>query len=163
MVLLKNILVAIDFSEPSAVALNYGREFARSYGATIHLLHVVQNMMVSYSPEIGVGWPAVQENFEKDARASLGALITADDRQTLAIVPVVASAPNIADGVVDYARHHDIDLIVVGTHGRGIVTKFLMGSVAERVVRTAPCPVLAVREHERDFLAPDALVRKTKA
>ena len=54
-------------------------------------------------------------------------------------------------------RANPIDLIVTGTHGRGAVKHFLMGSVAERVVRTAPCPVLTVHAHERDFIVPDAI------
>jgi len=57
----------------------------------------------------------------------------------------------------------DIDLIIVGTHGRGAVAHFLMGSVAERIVRTAPCPVLTVRQPGADFVVPDALSTVTKA
>lgn len=161
MVVLKNLLVASDFSPPSAVALDYGREFARSYTARLHVLHIVQNVMVQYSPDAGMTSPLLQENLEDDARRQLGALVTQDDQQTLTIVAVVESSANVADGIVDYARRHAIDLIIVGTHGRGAVKQFLMGSAAERVVRTAPCPVLTVRERERDFLAPDALATST--
>ena len=60
--------------------------------------------------------------------------------------------------IVDYARKNGIDLIVMGTHGRGAIAHFFMGSVAERVVRMAPCPVLTVRNSEREFVLPDALV-----
>ena len=161
MVVLKNLLVASDFSPPSAVALDYGREFARSYTARLHVLHIVQNVMVQYSPDAGMTSPLLQENLEDDARRQLGALVTQDDQQTLTIVAVVESSANVADGIVDYARRHAIDLIIVGTHGRGAVKQVLMGSAAERVVRTAPCPVLTVRERERDFLAPDALATST--
>ena len=63
-----------------------------------------------------------------------------------------------ATEIVNYARRNGIDLIVMGTHGRGAIAHLLMGSVAERVVRTAPCPVLTVRNPERDFVRPDALV-----
>jgi nucleotide-binding universal stress UspA family protein len=59
--------------------------------------------------------------------------------------------------IVDYARNYDVDIIVMGTHGRGALAHLVMGSVAERVVRWAPCPVLTVREHEHDFVGPDAL------
>lgn len=163
MVVLKQLLVATDFSAPSAVALDYGREFARSYGGTLHVLHVVLNVMVHYSPEVGMTSPLLQEDLEKDANRQLDALITQDDRRTLKVVPVVESSPNVAEGIVDYARRHAIDLIIVGSHGRSALKQFLMGSAAERVVRTAPCPVLAVRERERDFLAPDALTVATRA
>jgi universal stress protein A len=59
--------------------------------------------------------------------------------------------------IVQYAKDHDVNLVIVGTHGRGPVSHFLVGSVAERVVRTAPCPVLTVRSREREFVLPDAL------
>ncbi len=162
MVVLKNILVATDFSEPSAVALAYGRDFARSYNAALHVLHVVEDVMMRYSPEIGFATPNLQKDLDAAARRDLDAIITADDRQTLTLVPVVQSSVSVAGGITDYAKANAIDLIIVGTHGRGAMKQFLMGSAAERVVRTAPCPVLAVRARERDFIAPDALVAVTK-
>ena len=58
----------------------------------------------------------------------------------------------MAHAITEYAKTNAIDLIIVGTHGRGAVSRFLMGSVAERVVRSAPCPVLTVHAHERDFV-----------
>jgi nucleotide-binding universal stress UspA family protein len=158
MVVLKNILVATDFSEPSTVAMAYGRDLARAYGATLHVLHVVEDMKLRFGPEVGFVSADLQTDFETMARRDLDAVITADDKNTLTIVPVVETHVNVAHGVTNYAAANAIDLIIVGTHGRGAIKQFLMGSVAERVVRTAPCPVLAVREHEREFIAPDALL-----
>jgi nucleotide-binding universal stress UspA family protein len=149
MVALKNILVATDFSEPSGVAMAYGRDLARSYNARLHVLHVVEDMMVRYASEVGFAVPQLQSEVEEAARRDLNAQITDDDRQSFTVIPTVESAANIADAIVKYAKANEIDLIVTGTHGRGMVKHFLMGSVAERVVRTAPCPVLTVRAHER--------------
>ena len=59
--------------------------------------------------------------------------------------------------IADYAEESDVDLIVMGTHGRGLLAHVFMGSVAERVVRIAPCPVLTVRNPEHEFVFPDAL------
>lgn len=160
---LKNILVATDFSEPSGVAMAYGRDLARTYNARLHVLHAVENIMIRYSSEVGFAVPDFQGDLETAARRDLDALITDDDRRVLDVVTVVETATNLADAVVDYAKANAIDLIVCGTHGRGAVQHFLMGSVAERVVRTAPCPVLTVRAHERDFIAPDAMVSVAKA
>ena len=157
MIVLKNILVATDFSEPSAKALAYGRDLARSYNATLHLLHVTEDIMLRYAPEIGFALPEMQRDLDRAARLELEKLITDDDTRTLRVVPALETASNAAASIVAYARTHEVDLIVVGTHGRGVVKHLLMGSVAERVVRTAPCPVLAVRAHEREFIAPDAL------
>jgi nucleotide-binding universal stress UspA family protein len=162
MVVLKNILVATDFSEPSVVAMAYGRDLARSYNATLHVLHVVEDVMMRYSPEVGFAIPDLQKDLEKAANRDLAATITDDDRQTLKVVPVVQTSFNVSGGIVEYAVAHAIDLIIVGTHGRGAVKQFLLGSSAERIVRTAPCPVLAVRTRERDFITPDALVAVAK-
>jgi nucleotide-binding universal stress UspA family protein len=65
--------------------------------------------------------------------------------------------------IVGYAKENDVDLIIMGTHGRGAIAHLLMGSVAERVVRTAPCPVLTVRHPEHEFVLPDALAAVAKA
>ena len=163
MVALKNILVATDFSEPSGVAMAYGRDLARSYNARLHVLHIVEDVMMRYSSEVGFAVPQMQSELEEAARVDLEKQITDDDRRTLNVVPVVESAVNIAEAIVKYAKANDVDLIVTGTHGRGAVQHFLMGSVAERVVRTAPCPVLTVRAHERDFIAPEELMVTVKA
>jgi nucleotide-binding universal stress UspA family protein len=72
--------------------------------------------------------------------------------------PVLVTSSTPAGAIVEYARQSNADLILMGTHGRGAVAHFLMGSVAERVVRVAPCPVLTMRHSEREFLWPDALV-----
>ncbi len=158
MVVLKNVLVATDFSEPSVVAMAYGRDLARSYGASLLGRHVVEDVLTRYGPELGSLSPQVQADLEATARRDLETAITDDDRRTLTVMSVVETHTNIPGGIVDYARRNQIDLIVVGTHGRGAMKQLLMGSVAERVVRTAPCPVLAVRERERDFIHPDAMV-----
>jgi nucleotide-binding universal stress UspA family protein len=163
MIVLKNILIATDFSEPSAKALDYGRDLARAYGSTLHVLHVTENIVMRYSPEIGFAIPDLQADLDRQARQELDKILTADDMNTLKVVPALESAANPANAIVDYARAHEIDLIIVGTHGRGAVQHLIMGSVAERVVRIAPCPVLAVRAHEREFIAPDALVAQQGA
>lgn len=163
MIVLKNILVATDFSEPSANALAYGRDLARSYDATLHVLHVTEDVMMRYSPEVGFAVPDLQKDLEKASRRELDALITADDLRTLKVVSALEVASSAAAGINAYAKAKEIDLIIVGTHGRGAMKQLIMGSVAERVVRTAPCPVLAVRAHEREFIAPDALAAVASA
>lgn len=160
MIVLKNILVATDFSESAAVALAYGRDLARTFNARLHLAHMVEDVMVRYSPEVSFAVPELQKNLEVRAWRDLRALITEDDRQ---IVPVVQTCVNIPNAIVEYAKTNAIDLVITGTHGRGPIQHLLMGSVAERVVRSAPCPVLTVHAKERDFIAPDALVATTNA
>jgi universal stress protein A len=156
MVLIQNILVATDFSEPSNMALAYGRDLARCHGARLHVLHVVEDVLARYNPEVGFMLPATQQDLERAARRQLEARLNEVDRTDLKAVAVIATAVDIDRAICAYAMDNAIDLIVTGTHGRGMVRHLLMGSVAERVVRTAPCPVLTVHAHERDFIVTDA-------
>ena len=154
---LTNILVPTDFSEPSKHALNYGRQFARQFNARLHVLHTIEDVMLAGGAEVPIA--AVQEieqRLEAIAAREMDESLTADDRAALHAVTTVRAARTAAIDIVEYARSHDIDLIVMGTHGRGGFQHLLLGSVAERVVRSAPCPVLTVHAVERDFLQPDA-------
>jgi len=164
MITLKRVLVATDFSEPSAVALDYGRHFARTFNAELHILHVVENVLTRFAADAyPMVIPDLQRDVEEAGEKRLAAELTADDRKTLKLVPVVRASAAPAAAIVDYAKEVGVDLIILGTHGRGAVAHLLVGSVAERVVRTASCPVLSVRHPEREFIAPDALVSVTKA
>jgi nucleotide-binding universal stress UspA family protein len=164
MIRIKNVLVATDFSEPSEAALNYGREFARSFDATLHVLHVADSIYMQYGGEAYSGVvPGLQEEVEEAARKQLDALLDEEDRTVLNAKPVILTAVAKAAAIVDYAGQHAIDLIVMGTHGRGAISHLLMGSVAERVVRTAGCPVLTVHHPEHEFVLPDALVAVVRA
>jgi nucleotide-binding universal stress UspA family protein len=164
MMALKNVLVATDFGEASDRALEYGRELARTFGAGLHVLHVVENVVLRYATEAGyINFPDIQVQVEEAARLRLNKLVTADDRATLRVIPALRTSNRPAAEIVNYAGAEHIDLVVMGTHGRGAVAHLLMGSVAERVVRTAPCPVLTVHAAEHDFLAADALVAVARA
>jgi nucleotide-binding universal stress UspA family protein len=152
MIALKNVLVATDFSEPSRVALDYGRDLARSYDATLHVVHVIEDLLALHGPEIGFAYADVERNIEAAVRRDLDAALSDEDRQTLKARTVITRASNVSHSITEYAKNNAIDLVIVGTHGRGAIQRFLIGSVAERVMRTAPCPVLTVRAHERDVI-----------
>jgi len=164
MIAINNILVATDFGEAADSALRYGRELAGRFGATLHVLNVVEDAFASgfaveaYSAIV----PEIQQEVESAARSRLHELVVDSDgsgpRTTSAIR---TGSPTYA--IVDYAREHGIDLIVMGTHGRGALAHVVMGSVAERVVRLAPCPVLTVRNPEHEFVRPDALTVAARA
>jgi len=120
---IREILVATDFSENAQVAVRAAHEHAQRFGACLHIIHA--------------RWSEEPETAERLARlsASLGAGVP---------VVVATAFGGAAHEITRYAREHGIDLIVVGTHGRTGMSRALLGSVAERVIRTAPCPVLAV-------------------
>ena len=142
---IKRILVPVDFSAASRAALWRATELATALGATVDLLHVVdvpkpQRMAAEF-------YVRVPLEYLKDVKSQ-----TEDHlRDWLATANVPSSAPReIAEGkpyveIVKYARDRGIDLIVMGTHGRGGMSHLLLGSVADKVVRTAPCPVMTVR------------------
>src|SRR5215510_9529105 len=165
MVTLKRILVATDFGEAADVAFAYGRELARTFGAALDVLHVADNVFARGLPGEGhmLAYPDLQREVENTAGKRLEALISDEDRTVLHATAVVRTSTSPALAIVDYARDARVDLIIMGTHGRGAMAHLLMGSVAERVVRTAPCPVLTVRHPEHEFVLPDALVRVANA
>jgi len=161
MIALDKILIPTDFGPASETALRYGRELARRFGAELQVLNVVGNVYLAaangYGGGIGVP-PQLQEEIEEGARKQLEKLLDDEDRVELRATARVVTHNTPAAAIVDYARANGIGLIVLGTHGRGAFAHVFMGSVAERVVRTAPCPVLTVRSPEHEFVLPDALV-----
>lgn len=159
MIKITNVLVATDFSDTSASALAYGREFARTFGATLHVLHVVDSALMWAGPEsAGVDFAQLQADLEADARKILERIVTGEDRAQLNAVTAVRVGSPPAVEIAGYAKAEGIDIILMGTHGRGMIGHLLMGNVAEKVVRIAPCPVLTVHHPEHEFILPDALV-----
>jgi nucleotide-binding universal stress UspA family protein len=158
MIGLKSILVAVDFEATSEHALVYGRELARKLGATLHVLHVVDDVFALSAGTEGTlaAIPLLQARMEDDARARLGRLLREDDRAA-GVEVVTVTSPLPAHAIVTFARDFNIDLIVMGTHNRSGAPVSMMGSVAERVVRTAPCPVLTVRNPESQSVGPEPL------
>lgn len=162
---LQNVVVATDFSEASDAALLYGRELAKRFDATLHVLHVTQDI---YLNTLGAGSyvsiaPDLQQRIEEAARQRLHGLLIDTDGSGPPTIPALVRSSSPASAIVDYAVAHNIDVIVMGTHGRGALSHLVMGSVAERVVRLAPCPVLTVRQSGRDFVHADTLATVARA
>src|SRR5437762_4071522 len=159
MIALKNILVATDFEDAAETALTYGRTIAQTFGATLHLLHVTDDVRVAATAaEFYVPFdPTLQAEVDEAARIRLESLVIDSEGRGPRTKTAIRTSHVPAAVVVEYARESNIDLIVMGTHGRKALAHLLMGSVAERVVRTAPCPVLTVHHPEHEFVVPDAL------
>ena len=155
----KKILVATDFSEPAQTALDYGRSFARTYGAQLEVLHVVDDIAARTAEMTGAfaSVDKMQQQMEVDARARLETLLDEEDYRTLKPATFIMTSVAPAQTILALAEQHQTDLIVLGTHGRTGLSRLFMGSVAQHVVRMAPCPVLTVRHPEREFVHPDAL------
>ena len=155
MIKLKQILVPVDFSEVSEVALRYGCELARAFDSRIHLLHILEDPLIYAPGTEGYIAPPVNfhEEMEQNARQHMEKLLAAEDRASLDTELVSKWGSPFVE-IVRYARSNETDLIVMGTHGRGPIAHMLLGSVAEKVVRKAPCPVLTVRHPEHEFVMP---------
>lgn len=142
---LKNILVPVDFSECSQKALQYAISCAKQFGAELALLHVVQP------------YPAVPEMAPVDiesiaeAKKKLAEAKGVIDKGVSAKTLVRVGNPPVE--IVDAARACGSDLIIISTHGHTGLARVFLGSTTEKVVRQAPCPVLVVRQCEREFLS----------
>ena len=155
MIDLRRILVPTDFSKSSANALTYAAAFAEKFGAEILLLHVVQDLALFIPEAVLVAPPPAPpvEQFAAAARTALERVITDLQRPGLAIRPEVVEGTPYEE-IVRFARERDVDLIVIGSHGRSGLAHILLGGVTDKVVRRAPCPVLTVRPHEHEFVHP---------
>ncbi len=145
MFIVKSILVPTDFSDPSNNALNYAKEMARSSEAVLHLMHVVEPTV--YPADWGysqVGFIDIEHELSSAADKELEKNCKELLAEGFTVVKSVCSG-RASDEIIKYATDNQIDLISIATHGRSGIEHFLFGSTTERVLRKAPCPVLAVR------------------
>jgi universal stress protein A len=141
---ISRILVPTDFSSSAEAAVRYAAQLARAFHASIHLLHVVDNPLASamwsteaYTAEI----EGLQINLVRAAEERLKGSVPSHT----GTVSTEVRPGNPPQQILEVARERSADLIVMGTHGRTGLAHIMLGSVAERVVRLAPCPVLTLR------------------
>lgn len=137
---IRQVLVPVDFSEPSIDALRFAAGFAETFGATLTVLHVVEPFHVDWKMDT----LTLRRRARSEALRHLQKLV-ADEIHGARPGQAKLDEGHPAQSIVDFARRSKTDLIVMGTHGRSGVTRALIGSVAERVVRHAHCPVMVVR------------------
>jgi universal stress protein A len=148
---LKRILVPIDFSDTSKQAFQYALRFAEQFGCEIVLLHVVEPESVIAGTPLAIEVFAQPEDDMTAAEAELAMLAVSSCGCPNSVTSTVrvGHAPNEINKA---AKDLDVDLIVIATHGFTSWRHLCIGATAERVVRTAPCPVLVVREKEHEFV-----------
>jgi nucleotide-binding universal stress UspA family protein/mono/diheme cytochrome c family protein len=146
---IKRILVPLDFSTNSTLALDYAYGLAEKFGAALHLVHVceVPSMMTGSMDSYAIAYTGWSQQMGEEAERELEKI-----RARLTGVPVSTEVlfGNPSRAIVTCAGVNAVDMIVMGTHGHGAMMHLVMGNVAERVVRTAECPVLTVRERRLD-------------
>ncbi len=157
--MIDKILYPTDFSKHSLAALPLAIDLTKRYGAQMHVLHALDApyeflMEDGYVVPLVTAYPIEVDDLKKSAAQRLDEFVhahMADVEETVTKVVVVGKA--FAE-IVHYARQQNVSLIVLGTHGHSALASMLMGNVAEKVVRKAPCPVLTVRHPEQRFEAP---------
>jgi universal stress protein A len=156
---IRRMLVPTDFSTESNIAVDYAIDVASRYGGAIHVLHVLDDMSFAsaYPDGFYVELPGVRERLIEEAERRL-AEVTAKCATARVATTSQVRVGRPAAAIVEQATNRGTDLIVMGTHGRSGFAHLVLGSVAERVLRTAPCPVLVVRNTARvaDIMAAEA-------
>jgi nucleotide-binding universal stress UspA family protein len=142
------ILVPTDFSDESNAAKVYAVMLADAFGATLHVLHVIPD-------PLAMGWgvdaaylPQLLERTEREVRERLDNVLTADERKKFSARIAVEIGSPVAK-ILEYADKNGIDLIVMGTHGRGMLERIWVGSVTQGVMQRAACPVVSVQQPRR--------------
>ena len=153
---IRSVLAPTDFSQHAARPVRYACELAARFGSVLHLLHILPDVIVPVGPDPALITTVPPEYYAETEAQSLEALAKVVDpswdRPDEIEHAVLWGDP--VDAVVRYATDNAIDLIVIATHGRTGLSHVLLGSVAEKIVREAPCPVLVLRERET-HPAPD--------
>ena len=151
----KTILVPTDLSDGAEQALIYACELAAKLGATVHLVNVIGIPALGV-PELGLALTStVIDQIMLDNQTALDKL-AATHRATATIGQVLMKTGDAKDVINQTATELGADLIVMSTHGRRGITRALLGSVTETIVRSAPCPVLTVRIHDKEHSDRDA-------
>jgi nucleotide-binding universal stress UspA family protein len=158
MIEIARILCPVDFSDTSSRALDVATAAARWYGARLDVLHVHQEQLpVDIIPSLAAA-PAVQYASREAVHAEIHSLATRFVERALAAgVPVdlaVRDHSSVHEAILEYAAQRRPDLIVLGTHGRSGLERWLLGSTADRIVRTASCPVMVVPPRADNLVSP---------
>ncbi|MCC7211291.1 MAG: universal stress protein [Candidatus Brocadia sp.] len=153
MISIKNILCPVDYSVYSEMALTYAIEFAEKYHAKLYLMHVLDIRVYDINNPDLYDINIVDEETLAKLRERLLRCVTEDTRGKIAVEALIIQGVPFTE-IIKASKEYKIDLIVIGTHGRTGISHAIMGSVAEKVVRKAPCPVLTIRHPEHDFIMP---------
>jgi len=161
---IKRILVPVDFSDDSLTALAYAREFGKPFGAELCVLYVVEPIYYAAPGDMYATSPNIAVLVEEQGRIGAEQLrrINAELKKKGVRVRTLQKTGSAAQSIVDTAKSLKADLIIMCTHGRTGFAHMLMGSVAEKVVRTAGCPVLTVRREAVKKAARQKAAKKAR-
>jgi nucleotide-binding universal stress UspA family protein len=144
----RNIVIATDGSENTQKAISYGIEIAKLSGATVHALYVVDTSSFSSIPmSTEGGWEAMYEILKAEGGKAVSEVKKQGEAAGVEVREVVLEGHPVNE-IIEFAENNDVDLIVLGTLGKTGFDRFLLGSVAEKVVRSSHVPVMVVRSGE---------------
>jgi nucleotide-binding universal stress UspA family protein len=144
----RNIVIATDGSENTQKAVSYGIEIARLSGATVHAVYIVDTSSFSSIPmSSDGGWEAMFEILRKEGERAVSAVKYQGEAAGVDVREVVWEG-NPSNAIIEFAENNNVDLVVMGTLGKTGLDRFLLGSVAEKVVRGSKVPVMVVRSGE---------------
>lgn len=144
-----NILVPIDFSDGSDLALNHAVDYAKNLGSKIHLLHIIQPISYPIGMEIAhYNFNEVEKEMLETSKSNLLELSQKPENTGVEYEIIVKIGNSSSNEIIDYANSNKVDLICIATHGSSGLEHFLFGSTTEKVLRKADCPVLVVRMHK---------------
>ena len=146
------ILCPVDFSDASRKAVRYAQEFAGNMGASVYLLNVVEPRPMAV--DISLNYVLLEEDLEKASLEDLD-LILQDFLKAGLRAQCGVEIGNPADVILDKIDTLNVNLVIMGSHGKKGLSRLIMGSVAETVVRKANCPVLIVKAEEKEFIGDE--------
>jgi nucleotide-binding universal stress UspA family protein len=147
---MRRILVPIDFSDYSRHALRYASEFVKTFEAKMYLVYVFEPLYTGIEVEFMSGQADIENDIQRLALKELKKLIETEINHELE-TEILFKVGKPFVKINETASEHDIDLIIISTHGQTGIKHMLFGSTAEKVVRKAPCPVLSLREPTKGF------------
>jgi nucleotide-binding universal stress UspA family protein len=154
MIKIERILFPTDFSANSKHALKYALSFATECGAKLFILHVIPKLTIPVGTG-GVVYPVSQiyNDMERKAKKDIHHLVPKRFLEKIKVENIIVRGTPFLE-IIKAAKKYDIDLITIATHGRTGLSHALLGSTTEKVVRTAPCPVMCVKHPEHEFVLP---------
>lgn len=141
-----DIMIPTDFSKYFNISLNYAKDMAKSTGSTLHIVHVVETTLIPSTFDLSshMRLVDVKDEVDKQSRKKLDEIMDNLLKEDFAVKTKLLHG-SAASEIVDYAKEHKIDSICIATQGTSGIEHFLFGSTTEKVLRTAPCPVVAIR------------------
>jgi universal stress protein A len=151
MIKIEGVLVPVDFSKQSILATKFAASLAQEYNSKLYLMHVREHLPIYVQTEF-TDYEAFQKRRNEEDKTELSRIIPQAIKEMIPVEEILEFGSPAHHAIVKTARELDVDLIVIATHGRTGLSHVMLGSVAEHVIRHAPCPVFVVRNPKDKYV-----------